>query len=326
MVVQANTTMATAGMMSKNNFVPQSELLAWLNSTLSLKLEAIEQTCSGAVACQLFDALHGPGTVNMKRVDFNVKSEYEYIQNYKELQKAFTKHHVDRAFTVSQLSKGKRQDNMEFMQFLFGYWQEAVSTGGGMVEGYDAVGRRERMCKTGDWKKFSVGSSSGGLGARTTASAVAPTASVAPIARKHAVKVPGPGPTTESASIKAHHGAVSRDAELALEKERQEKVSLLAEVTELKLKIDTAERERDFYFDKLRQIEIMCQAEELQDVKVLRVVESVLYAADADEAEKIMLEAEKTLGAQLVPKGDCLDGASDVRAVEAVEAFLSSEP
>ncbi len=323
--------MATAGMMSKNNFVPQSELLAWLNSTLSLKLEAIEQTCSGAVACQLFDALHGPGTVNMKRVDFNVKSEYEYIQNYKELQKAFTKHHVDRAFTVSQLSKGKRQDNMEFMQFLFGYWQEAVSTGGGMVEGYDAVGRRERMCKTGDWKKFSVGSSSGGLGARTTASAVAPTASVAPIApiaRKHAVKAPGPGPgpATDSASIKAHHGAVSRDAELALEKERQEKVSLLAEVTELKLKIDTAERERDFYFDKLRQIEIMCQAEELQDVKVLRVVESVLYAADADEAEKIMLEAEKTLGAQLVPKGDCLDGASDVRAVEAVEAFLSSEP
>lgn len=119
--------MATAGMMARNNFASQGELLQWLNSTLSLKLEKIEDTCSGAVACQLFDALYGPGTVNMKRVDFNVKSEYEFIQNYKELQKAFTKHSVDRAFNVSQLSKGKRQDNMEFMQFLFGYVLDSLS-------------------------------------------------------------------------------------------------------------------------------------------------------------------------------------------------------
>lgn len=34
--------------------------------------------------------------------------------------------------------------------------------------------------------------------------------------------------------------------------------------TELKLKVDTAERERDFYFEKLRDIEILCQAPELQ--------------------------------------------------------------
>ena len=101
--------MATSGIMAKTNFVSQSELLAWLNSTLALKLEKIEDTCSGAVACQLIDALHGPGSVNMKRVDFNVKSDYEFVQNYKELQKGFVKHKVDRAFHVSQLSKGKRQ-------------------------------------------------------------------------------------------------------------------------------------------------------------------------------------------------------------------------
>ena len=45
------------------------------------------QTASGAVACQLMDALH-PGSVNLSRVDFNSRSEYDSIGNYKALQAA----------------------------------------------------------------------------------------------------------------------------------------------------------------------------------------------------------------------------------------------
>lgn len=39
-------------------------------------------------------------------------------------------------------------------------------------------------------------------------------------------------------------------------------------MTEMKLKVDGVERERDFYYDKLRDIEILCQMNELQELQV----------------------------------------------------------
>ncbi len=47
--VYRSITMATRGMMASNNFVGQSELLGWLNSALSLKLEKIEDVCDYAI-------------------------------------------------------------------------------------------------------------------------------------------------------------------------------------------------------------------------------------------------------------------------------------
>ena len=40
------------------------------------------------------------------------------------------------------------------------------------------------------------------------------------------------------------------------------------QVAGLKLKVDNVERERDFYFSKLRDIEILCQRPELQAIPV----------------------------------------------------------
>ena len=40
------------------------------------------------------------------------------------------------------------------------------------------------------------------------------------------------------------------------------------QMLDLKVKVDSSEAERDYYYDKLRSIEILCQMPELQDVGV----------------------------------------------------------
>jgi RP/EB family microtubule-associated protein len=404
--------MATQGMMSSNNFMGKSALLSWLNSTLSLRLEKIEdvssgagpvrarlpatapapnrpappppplppQTCTGAVACQLMDCLH-PGSVNMKRVDFNVRNDYEFTNNYKELQQAFTKVSVDRAFNVSQLSKGKRQDNNEFMQWFKGYW-DSISGGQDVAAAYDAPARRA-VCKSGDWKKVRALLASGlcgrdeagaapfgryyahansaphprlgpqfslGEGApRPADAAAAPADATIPAVRRGAAAPAAPrsvGPAAKVGAARPSSGAAAPAP--AADPQAAARLAALSEaVAELKLKVETAERERDFYFDKLRDIEILCQAPELADVpvgpaaaaggqrllsaaacscsccsrvradeadaavvvccappalppQVLKVVERVLYAADAAEAKQAMAEAQEQYGGQLV--------------------------
>ncbi|KAL0041753.1 hypothetical protein WJX79_003445 [Trebouxia sp. C0005] len=201
--------MSAIGIMDGAYFVGRHELLQWINSTLGLNLSKIEQTASGAVACQLLDALH-PGCVALGKVDFNAKNDYEYINNYKILQAAFTKLGIDKHVEVNKLIRARPLDNIEFMQWLKSYFD---SHSNGQNLNYDAAARRAAS-KTG-------------------------------------------GEATE-------------------------------QVTELKLKVDNVERERDFYFDKLRDIEILCQMPLLQSIPVVKVFERILYAADEKEAKEAM--------------------------------------
>ena len=71
-----------AGMMDAAYFVGRKEILDWLNGLLELDVAKIETTASGAIACQILDAIY-PGKVPMHKVNWEAKAEYEFVGNYK---------------------------------------------------------------------------------------------------------------------------------------------------------------------------------------------------------------------------------------------------
>jgi microtubule-associated protein, RP/EB family len=63
---------AAIGMMDSAYFVGRQQLLSFFNDVLQLQLTKIEQTASGAVACQLTDIIF-PGSIPMSRVNWEAK-------------------------------------------------------------------------------------------------------------------------------------------------------------------------------------------------------------------------------------------------------------
>ncbi|RCK56027.1 Protein BIM1 [Candida viswanathii] len=97
----------------------RAELLNWLNSTLDLNYTKIEQCGSGAAFCQLMDTI--VGDVPLNKVRYNAKTEYEFRHNYKILQHVFVKNNITKTIDVEKLIRCKLQDNLELLQWIKRY-------------------------------------------------------------------------------------------------------------------------------------------------------------------------------------------------------------
>jgi RP/EB family microtubule-associated protein len=129
--------MSNIGMMEGAFFVGRKEIMDWLNSTLDLNLQKVEDTANGAVACQLLDIMY-PGAVPMSKVNWSAKQSFEFVANYKILQTCFTKLNIERHIDVDRLITGKYMDNLEFMQWFKRFYEMSVSDKGD----YDAYAQR----------------------------------------------------------------------------------------------------------------------------------------------------------------------------------------
>ncbi|XP_074316998.1 microtubule-associated protein RP/EB family member 1A-like isoform X2 [Silene latifolia] len=246
------------GMMDSAYFVGRNEILQWINKSLQLNLTKVEEAASGAVQCQLMDMTF-PGVVPMHKVNFDGKTEYEFIQNYKVLQDVFGKLKIEKHIDVNKLVKARPLDNLEFLQWLKRYCDSV--NGGIMNENYDPV---ERRCKGGN--KGSVRTcqkSSKSLQANNMLNSGSGD-------RVGARKTSGNKQARASSSPRANYS--------------EEVEALSQEINELKVSVDLLEKERDFYFGKLRDVEILCQASGLESQPMAVAIKKILYAADEKES------------------------------------------
>ncbi|KAF5957632.1 hypothetical protein HYC85_004857 [Camellia sinensis] len=255
------------GMMDSAYFVGRNEILQWINARLQLNLSRIEEGASGAVQCQMMDMTY-PGVVPMHKVNFDAKSEYDMIQNYKVLQEVFNKLKIDKHIEVNRLVKGRPLDNLEFLQWLKRYCDSV--NGGIMNENYDPVERRSK----GGKERYPKGSykNSKSLQANNLHNS-------------------GSGCGIGLGTKQGKTGATSgRDSS-----SEQGGIGIrISWITDLQLSVDVLEKERDFYFAKLRDIEILCQTPELEHIPMAVAIKKILYAAN--EKESALEEAQEIIG------------------------------
>ncbi|KAF4621805.1 hypothetical protein D9613_012084 [Agrocybe pediades] len=226
----------------------RTDLLAWLNELLQINYTKVEQCGAGGAYCQILDSIYGD--VPMNRVKMNAKHEYEYVANYKVMQNIFKAKKIDKPIPVEKLVKCKMQDNLEFLQWMKRFWD--ANYGG---QGYDAVARRK-------------------------GAPVEPPATVAPLATARAT------PTGLGAGAGVRAGGRTPIGGRAGSAQPEVVLQLQAQVKELSTHLEGLEKERDFYFEKLRDIEILAQGQidaltaEGKDDETLREIQKILYSTE----------------------------------------------
>ncbi|XP_056333714.1 microtubule-associated protein RP/EB family member 3a [Danio aesculapii] len=219
------------------------DMLAWVNDSLQLTYTKIEQLCSGAAYCQFMEMLF-PGCILLKKVKFQAKLEHEFIHNFKVLQAAFKRMNVDKIIPVEKLVKGKFQDNFEFVQWFKKFF-DANYDG----KEYDPIQARQGQD-------------------------VAPPQNPGPQRTSPTVPKNMPTPQRVTTTIRknpTHARNGGSDAEIT---------ELNQQLMELKLTVDGLEKERDFYFSKLRDIELICQDHEAESSPVISRIIDILYATE----------------------------------------------
>lgn len=272
-------------------FIGRKELLDFFNDLLDLNLAKIEQTAPGAIACQITEIIF-PASIPMNRVNWGARSDYEFIQNYKLLQSAFTKHCVQRHVDVDKLIRAKYQDNLEFCQWLKAFYDQSM--GGSRPDDYDPASVRARG-KGGTKYNETMGRAVRGavrpaaLSARTSAPAppIVPAKPKVPSNTAAATMDRLNRPlrerkTNDAAPVAKSVPTSNPDAEL-VDKNQE----LLKQIDELEIAVLDTEQERNFYFEKLRNVEIILQVyQEKNSTDPERLVENVfkiLYATAEDQ-------------------------------------------
>ncbi|KFO23356.1 Microtubule-associated protein RP/EB family member 3 [Fukomys damarensis] len=259
MAVNVYSTSVTSENLSRH------DMLAWVNDSLHLNYTKIEQLCSGAAYCQFMDMLF-PGCVHLRKVKFQAKLEHEYIHNFKVLQAAFKKMGVDKIIPVEKLVKGKFQDNFEFIQWFKKFFDA----------NYDGKDYNPLLARQGQdvAPPPNPGDQIFNKSKKLIGTAVPQrTSPTGPKNMQTSGRLSNVAPPCilRKNPPSARNGGHETDAQI---------LELNQQLLDLKLTVDGLEKERDFYFSKLRDIELICQEHESENSPVIAGIIGILYATE----------------------------------------------
>ncbi|KAG5458052.1 MAG: hypothetical protein BJ554DRAFT_1804, partial [Olpidium bornovanus] len=259
--------------------------------------------------------------VHLAKVKFDAKLQYEYVQNFKVLQSAFTAHKIDKVLwkrswrkcelcdrsaaspnslrlgcaltrtvfaydpkiiPVERLIQCKFQDNLEFLQWMKKFWDSTFPGGH-----YDAEARRK-------------GKAAGGGVSLTGAprKPVGGSAGMDKAPRHPAGELGNPDigfPYTEERDIRKSNTAAAAPQKIARRAAEDASPATVdayeKKISDLEIAVAGLQKERDFYFEKLRGIEILTQQELEGDAgpggrngadvgTVLKEIQDVLYSTE----------------------------------------------
>ena len=289
--------MSGIGMMDPAFFVGRNELVLWVNTLLRMKIQKVEQCASGAIYCQIMDAAH-PNIVPMHKVSFQARAEHEYVQNYKVLQTVFDKLKIAKNIEVEKLCKARPLDNLEFLQWMKRYFDVTV---GEATDGYDPVQRRmaSKGGGGGGQNMNSISSTSSGSIAAGSKKHQTTTAKRQPQTRDiDSTLFASTTTTTTKHSNQNNNDALAHTNNNNNRKNNNTEVAAAAataamreDLASLRLEVEKAEREREFYFEKLQDIEFICQRPEFENEVLAKCIEKILYLTEGKPSvEDIIIE------------------------------------
>ncbi|KAI5614003.1 microtubule-associated protein, RP/EB family, member 1 isoform 1, partial [Silurus asotus] len=263
MAVNVYSTSVTSDNLSRH------DLLTWINSSLHMNHAKIEQLCTGAAYCQFMDMLF-PACVPLKKVKFQAKLEHEYIHNFKILQGSFKKLGVNKIISVDKLVKGKFQDNFEFVQWFKKFFDA----------NYDGKEYDPEAARQGQ----DVAASQCTAPSLTNKPRKEVTEAKGPLVSAQTIRctlqivgLHDSRPRSKPLLKLAHKKGCKQFAEDNLSKSMDYWNHVLCD---LKCTVVDLEKERDFYFSKLRNIELICQEKEGEADPTLQKIVDILYASD----------------------------------------------
>nr|CAD7440364.1 unnamed protein product [Timema bartmani] len=295
------------------------------NDCLSSNFTKIEELCTGAAYCQFMDMLF-PGSVVLKKVKFKTNLEHEYIQNFKILQSGFKKMGVDKVIPVDKLIKGRFQDNFEFLQWFKKFFD--ANYDGREYDGYEARGGVSlgSGSRNGSMGQLPVVMPPP---ARPAPKATPPPPRPAMIVaidklikgrfqdnfeflqwfkkffdanylgtEYDALAVRGGEPMGHGGSSAPRGSGMLTVKRTPLPRVEpniaavRPAVRSVPQMMDMKLTVDGLEKERDFYFGKLRDIEMMCQEHDSEQNPILQKILDILYATEDGFAPPEELDGE----------------------------------